>query len=119
MEIMSKPIRFLLFFILLFVALYYARAIIIPVCFAGLLAMLFLPLCRKMESKGIGRGLASFICVLIFLAALAGIFSLLSWQLTDLSKDMTGIEQKITSFVEKAKQYIHNTFGVSPEEQKK
>ena len=119
MEIFTKPIRFLLFFFLLTIALYYGREVIVPFCIAGLLSMLFLPVSRKLESKGISRGFAALICLLIFIAFVAGIFFLLSWQIADLSKDLSGIEQRIKEFIEQAKQFINKTFGVTEEQQKK
>lgn len=119
MDVFTKPIRFLLFLSLLTIALYYGREVIIPFCLAGLLAMLFLPVCRKLESKGVKRGLAALICVLILFFTIAGMLALLSWQISDMSKSFTGIEQKISQTVEEARQYISKTFGVTPEQQKK
>ncbi len=119
MEILTKPIRLLLFFILSTYALYYSKEVLVPFLIAGLLSMLFLPVSNKLEKKGIGRGPAALICILLLLGLLTGLAFLLSWQLSDLAKDLSGIEQKITGFVNQAKQYINTTFGISPEEQKK
>lgn len=119
MDVFTRPIRFLLFLSLLTVALYYGREVIIPFCLAGLLAMLFLPVCRKLESKGFARGVAALSCVLIVLFIIAGMLALLSWQISDMSKNFTGIEQKIKQTVEQAREYISNNFGVSQEQQKK
>jgi predicted PurR-regulated permease PerM len=119
MDVLNKPIRFLLFLSLIVVALYYGREVIIPFCFAALLSMLFLPLSRKMESAGMHRGVAALICLVIFIVAIAGLLALLIWQMSDLSKDMSGIEQKITQFIDRARKFVSETFGVSEEQQKK
>lgn len=118
MEALNKPIRFLLFLSLLTIALYYGREVIIPFSLAALLAMLFLPLSRKLESKGISRGFAALICLLVFLGVLTGLFALLSWQIADLSKDLTGIQEKITGYINQLRQYVSDTFSISPAQQK-
>lgn len=119
MEAISKVIRFLLFFILLLWAMYYGQEVLVPFCFAGLLAMLFLPFSRWMESKGINRGFASVACILTLLLVISLLLYLLAWQLSDLSKEFTGIEQKIKGFIDETRQYIRKSFGISLEQQKK
>lgn len=42
---------------------------------------------------------------------------MISWQISDLSKDFTGMEEKITSGINKLKQTLSNTFGVPPQKQ--
>ena len=119
MEILTKPIRFLLFLILLSVALYFGREVLVPFCFAALLSMLFLPLCRKFESWRISRGFASLICVIIFIAAIAIILALLSWQVYDLSKDLSGIEQQIRQYISRARDFLSEQFGITEQQQDK
>jgi predicted PurR-regulated permease PerM len=119
MDVFTKPIRFLLFLSLLTVALYYGRDVIIPFCFAALLSMLFLPFNRRLERNGVHRGFASLISVLIFVMVVAGLVALLVWQMSDLSKDLSGIEQRVSQYVDQARQYISKTFGVSEDQQKK
>ena len=119
MEAFARPFRFLIFSILLMWALYYAQGVLVPLCFGGLLSMLFAPPCRKMEAKGVRRGLAALACVLLFLLIIGGIIFLLSWQFNDLAKDITGIEQKVKGFIKEFRQYIQQTFGISEQQQQK
>lgn len=119
MDVLNKPIRFLLFLSLLTVALYYSREVLVPFLLAGILSMLFLPLCRKMENRGLSRGISSILCILLFLGVLAAIGALLAWQLSDLAKDLTGIEKKLGEFAEQARRYVSQTFGITEEQQKK
>src|SRR5687768_10015672 len=71
----------ILFFLFLLVGgLYYAKPFLVPFAFAVLLAMLMLPLTRWFERKKIKRGLASLLSLLTFLAAIAVIIWLISWQ---------------------------------------
>jgi predicted PurR-regulated permease PerM len=119
MDAIAKPLRVFIFVALAFVALYFARGVLIPFCFGGLLAMLFLPVSRAMESKGIKRWVATLICVLIFLIAFAGVIALLSWQFSDLAKDITGIERQVKDLGAQLRKFIDSTFGISEGQQKK
>jgi predicted PurR-regulated permease PerM len=119
MNAIAKPLRVLIFVALTFVGLYYAQGVLVPFCFGGLFAMLFLPVSRRLESKGIKRWMAALACVIIFLIVLAGLVSLLAWQFTDLAKDITGIEQKVKDFIGEIRRFIQSNLGISEEQQKK
>ncbi len=82
-----------------------------------MLSMLFLPVASKLERKGFSRGLSTVTCLVIFIIFIGGIIALISWQISDLSKDFTGMEEKITSGITKLKQTLSNTFGITPEKQ--
>ena len=114
---LSRWTLILLFLFLLIGGLYYAKMFLVPFAFAGLLAMLLLPLTRWFERKRINRGLASLFSLLTFLAVIAAIIWLISWQVSTLSEDLTNIEQRITGLINKAKDYVSNTLGISKEKQ--
>jgi predicted PurR-regulated permease PerM len=79
--------------------------------------MLFLPISSRLERNGFKRGLSVGACILIFICFIAGIIALISWQISDLASDFTGMEQKVTQSIDKFKQTLSNTFGISPEKQ--
>ena len=114
---LAKATNILLFLILVTCALYFAKPLLVPLTFAGILAMLFVPLSKKMESKGIHKALSAIICILILLLIFVGIGSLLAWQIADISKDMTDIQPKIKEFLSKIETYIANTFGIDAKRQ--
>ena len=114
---LSKPIRLLLFFFLLFGGLYFAKGFLLPVIFAALFAMLFLPLTEKLEQRGWNRALAILVCILALLLLFAGILGLLAWQINDLVKDAGQIEQKITSALNKLRTFVSQNLGVPEEKQ--
>jgi predicted PurR-regulated permease PerM len=115
----SKSVQLLLLLFLVFAGLYYARAFLIPIAFAGILSMLLLPLSRRLEGRGLSRGLAATICLLIFLLSVAGIISLLVWQITDLAKDFSQVEQKLTAALDQLKQFINAKLGITEAQQEK
>ena len=114
-----KTVNVLFFFFLVFTGLFFAKPFLVPLCFAGLFALLFLPVCRKFEHWGISRGLATLFCVLIFLIVIGGIVTLVAWQVNDLVSDLGNVKQKATQMLEQVKSYVSKTFGMAPAEQEK
>ncbi len=113
-----KPIQVLLLLILIVVVLYYGKPFLVPFMFASLLAMLFLPICKWLQGKGINKAISIIACLLIFLAFVAGIVWLITWQVSDLASDAPKIEQNITKILDSIKQFISSTLGISSEKQK-
>src|SRR6188474_64335 len=91
---LQKVVLFLLLGFLIVGAIYYAKPFLVPLCFGGLLAMLFLPLSRWFESKKIPKGLSILLCIVIFLSLITGIIWLISWQISDLASESTDVENK-------------------------
>lgn len=119
MRVLAKPTQFLIFLFLLFGGLYFARTVLIPVTIGGLLAMLFFPVSKKLEQRGINRGLASTLCIVCLLGVGMGLLILLKWQSTDLLNDLTGIEDRIKQVMAQVQAYIDDKFGINPQQQKK
>ncbi len=115
---LNKTISFLLFFILATAILYYARKFLIPISFGVLFAMLFTPLSARLESRGIHRAVAALLCILLFLLVIAAVIMLLSWQLSDLSEDLTQMYRKLTQLWAQTQQFIVEKFNIPIEKQK-
>ncbi|SKB88801.1 AI-2E family transporter [Daejeonella lutea] len=115
---LSKSISILFFAFLVISGLYFGREFLIPIAIATLLAMLFLPLCRWFENKGMNRAVASLLCILTLLVGIAGIVALLSWQASDITNDLSQIGERISKISSEIKQYIAKNMGISPERQK-
>src|SRR5690606_24468317 len=65
--------QILLFVVLFFGILYFAKPFFIPLAIGAMLAMLLVPFCRRLERLRIPRGLASACCALLALVLLLGI----------------------------------------------
>lgn len=115
--LLPRSIQVLLFFFLVFAGLYFAKPFLVPIAFAGLLSMLFLPISRRLERKGVGRGIATLLCILLLLTVVGGLITLLAWQVSDITSDAEQMEQRLMQMITQLKQSISNTFGVSPERQ--
>lgn len=116
---LSEVNKILFFFFLVFTALYFSKPFLAPFAIAGILSMLFLPLSRKLESKGISRGWAIGICIVILLGVIVGLLAMLSTQIAGLSEDLPKIKQNISETVNQFKDYLRSSMGISNEQQKK
>lgn len=116
---LNRSIKILFFLILVVVALYYAKSFLVPVAFAGILAMLLLPVSKWLEQKGWARGWSVVVAVLTLIAIAALIIILLTWQLNDLTEDLTNVEAQLKKMLANVQMYIKEHFGISPSQQQK
>ena len=114
---LQKIVYVLAFGFLVIAGLYYTKQFLVPVCFGGLLAMLFLPLSRWFERKKIPKALSILLCIIIFLSVLTGIIWLISWQITDLTSEAGDIENKVRQMIKNAEESIRKNFGISVKQQ--
>ena len=105
----------LLLSLLSVIILYYGRIFLIPLTFGILLAMLMLPVSRKLESWGIGRVWSVWLCILLILVVLAGGVMLISTQLNNFLSDLPQIQQKVQQLIDTLQQWVQARFGVVPE----
>jgi predicted PurR-regulated permease PerM len=109
-----KSALVLIIVFLSFSILIYAKAILLPLTLGGLLAILFMPLCRWFEKKGIKRGFASLFCTLVFLLILGLVIYFFVWQITAISRDITEIETNVTVRLDELEQFFYHKFGITP-----
>ncbi len=74
--------------------LYYLERFLVPVLYAGLLSMLFLPLCKFLERKKFPRGLAILICLLVIIVSISGVMTLFYLQISALGDDLPLFKEK-------------------------
>jgi len=67
---LQRPVYVLFFLFLVIAGIYFAKPFLVPLCFGGLLSMLFLPVSRWLQRKGFNNALAILTCVLLFVAIL-------------------------------------------------
>lgn len=113
----TSIIKKLLLIFLVFSGLYYAQGFLIPLCIGGVIATLFLPLCKWLESKKAPRAVAVLLCLLIVLALISAMVFLLGWQLSSLAGDFNLIKQSVMERWIIVQQYIFNHLGIAIEKQ--
>ena len=97
--------------------LYIAKPVLVPLSFALVLAMLLIPLSRRMEKAGVNRAVAVIASILLLLLTIAVVIGLLSWQLSSLMDDINNIGQRFESMVRKVQQFISAHTGINRSQQ--
>ncbi|WP_285010954.1 AI-2E family transporter [Pedobacter faecalis] len=118
MEKLQRGVYVLAFLFLTFAGLYFAAEFLIPVALAAVFSMLFIRFCTWLESKGMGRGLASFWCILLFVLAIALVAGLLAWQLNGLAENIDAMKERVTQMFSKLQGWVQEQVGISRNEQK-
>jgi predicted PurR-regulated permease PerM len=114
---LAKAFRILSILVLIVVILVYTRPFLVPLAFAGVIAMLLLPVARWLERKGINKVISILLAIFLFLLFFAGLFVFINWQLSSIAEDASKMEQQASAKLQELKIAISNTFGVSPERQ--
>lgn len=118
MTIVSKAViqpLFLLFMVV--AALYFTQGFLIPLCIAGILATLFIPMCKWLEKRKVPKVLAVISCLLVLLVVIVGIGVLLFWQINELTNEFSLLSEKIVEIVSRIQRYIFTNFGITLQKQ--
>ncbi len=114
---LTRTIQILFLFFLVVAGLYFAKPFLVPLVIAAIFSMLFLPMSGWLENKGMHRGVAALLCVLTLVCVVAGMIALISWQVSDLAKDMGNMQEYVSKSATKIKEVISTKLGVSPQKQ--
>ncbi|WP_207422698.1 AI-2E family transporter [Desertivirga brevis] len=116
---LNKAVKVLLLFSLIFAGLYYAKPFLFPFTLAAIIAMLLLPLCKRIEGKGFSRPVSAIFGLLVLAGVLAGIVALLIWQMSDIAKDFSEMQGKVSDMIHQVQRFIQAKLGITAQEQKK
>ncbi len=112
-----KPALVLSTAVLIVVVLVYAKPFLMPLTFAGLLAMLLLPLVKWLQNKNVPHVLAILLAMLALVAFFAAVIFFTSLQLANIGEDSAKLEQQVTQKFNSVRQYIAQLFKISPDKQ--
>ncbi|MFB9862135.1 AI-2E family transporter [Rufibacter immobilis] len=87
--------------------------VLIPICFAGLFALLLLPMTRGME-KRLPRALAIVISLVIVILILGLLIWFLSAQISNFSTELSEINSKLSLLLAKFQTFLFERFGIKP-----
>jgi predicted PurR-regulated permease PerM len=99
-------------FVLVVAAMYWARAVLIPVALAILLAFLLSPLVRALQQRGLKRIPAAILVVAAAFVVLGGVCWVITAQLTDLAREYNrpgGYHAKLAKKVEHLRESVRGT----------
>ncbi|TWR30365.1 AI-2E family transporter [Mucilaginibacter pallidiroseus] len=116
---LNNTLKVLALFILTFVILFFGKAVLVPLTFGVVLAMLLLPVCRWLQRRGLNNGLASALSIVALVLLIAGVVALLQYQIAGLAEDLSKIEERVGELVAGLKDYVKQHFGISHREQQK
>lgn len=111
-----RIVHILLFLVLLFGGLYYGKVFLMPAVFGILFSMLLLPKVKWLESKGVPSPLAILLCIFVVFIIFSGIFTLIGWQLTGLSDEISQVSKAFDNAMRHLKDFIRETIGLSRRE---
>jgi predicted PurR-regulated permease PerM len=114
---LSRCLQLVLFLFFFFLGLHHARSFLVPLVFAGFLAMLLLPIARRLERSGWNKALATLAALLLLVLFFTGIFSLLAWQISDMARDAPRIEQNILQKSQQVRAWMASTLGIPEQKQ--
>lgn len=98
--------------------MHYAKTFLIPVVTSALLAMLLVPVCRKLESWKFNRGVAAAVSVLVTLLVVVGVMYLMIYELVVMSGDLSVISERLTQALGDVQMYVSEHFNVPIEKQR-
>jgi predicted PurR-regulated permease PerM len=98
-------------------ALWFGKPFLVPLCYAFLIAMVFYPMCKKLESVGFGKFLSIAIPLIIVCLLFAGLVFLLSYQMALISHKWPLIQKQLDVLVQQIHQYLENEYGWTTEAQ--
>lgn len=110
---LNTPLKKLLLLFLVVLGLYYAKVFLMPLCFGGILATLFLPFCNWLQQKRIPKFIAVLICLFTIVFLIGGVITLFGWKISGLVKDVEVLKQRAIDSGVHLQTYIFNRFGLS------
>ncbi len=81
--------------------------------------MLILPVCQYLEKKEWSRGMAVLCCIVILITVAGLLIFVLTWQIADLTQDVSNIQAQMKKFLAGVQKYINDHFGITPQVQNK
>ncbi len=113
----ARYVIILLGFVTVFFILFIGKTIIIPIFIALLFSLLMLPFSNWLESKGISRGMAAFISIMVVLFLFTGMGYFFFTQIRELAQDADKIQQEVISFRRSIQYYFEDNVGIEKREQ--
>ncbi|MCD0490610.1 AI-2E family transporter [Pedobacter sp. MC2016-14] len=115
---LQRSVHVLLIFFLAIAGLYFAAPVLVPLALAAVFSMLFISLCNFLEHKGMSRGLATAVCIFIFVFTALAIVSLLYWQLGSLTENLDAMKERLSDMFASLRSWIDQKAGITRSQQK-
>ena len=110
-------VEILQFTVLVCVLLYFGKTLLIPLSFAILISFILYPVCKWMEKKGIGHGIAIFISIFGVMLLFGALIYLLFTQIVEFSNEWEIFRSKLLETVNQLSLFIAERLEVSTDNQ--
>jgi len=94
--------------------LYFGQAVLVPIAFACLIALLLMPLCNFFEKQGFPRLFAALISIILGLMFFTLVSYFISSQIISFKNDLPVMARKLTESLEELQNWIIQKFHVTP-----
>jgi predicted PurR-regulated permease PerM len=108
----KERVLYLLGFTVVVLILYFGKALWIPLFFAGFVAIVLYPVCKKLESFGWPRTLAITVCLLMVTILILALLLLLVWQIKLFREDAPLLIAGLESRMPELQIWLKQTFGI-------
>lgn len=95
------------------VIVYFGKPVLMPLAIAAVLAIVFAPLCGRLEKAGVNATLSAILCGVLFALIFGGLVFFVVFYFKQIVTDLSGIKQNILEYNHYVKKYLHDTFGVN------
>jgi AI-2 transport protein TqsA len=116
-EFLFQSTLLLLFIFLAIMGIYYAQGFLIPLIIAMLLAMVLLPMNRRLEKWKVPRIISIILSLFTIIAIISGILFLFYTQIASLSEDIPVFRNKITEKFEQLRLFIETQTNIPATQQ--
>jgi predicted PurR-regulated permease PerM len=110
-HLLFKWAAFFLLVTLLVHIMIVGRQVIVPLVFAGFIAVLFAPIATWLEHRGVARWLSSLICLLLALMIIGGIITFFYTQTKNFSGDLKALGSSMNQLIGDFSGWVNNTIG--------
>lgn len=107
----------LLSFFILGYIIYVGSSIIMPICFAIVIAMLLLPVVNWFIRRGIPSVPSMLLAILLAALFVGGIIYFLSSQIADFMSDLPAIKEKLNHHIATAQEWINDRLNINKKQQ--
>ncbi|MBS0000366.1 MAG: AI-2E family transporter [Cyclobacteriaceae bacterium] len=101
----------------LFYAIIKAKPFLMPISLAALLAMILLPVEKKLRQWKFSKSLSILVSDLLLLGFCVGIFLVVGAQVQSISEQWPEYEEKLGNTIEQVQEFVENKTGISQEKQ--
>ncbi|HYV94448.1 MAG TPA: AI-2E family transporter [Chitinophagales bacterium] len=114
---LTKAVYVLALIVLSYLILHSLKFYFVPVAFAGLFAMLMLPLCSRLERWNFPPLLAAFLCLLLILSVIAIMVAVFSAQVVSFAKALPEVGNELKYKFNSIDQWFQHLTGYSSADQ--